>query len=72
MKEGKTKRLEDYLNSNVPEILYHYTDLNGFKGIIDSAQIWFSNLYFLNDRSEYNLGFELLIKSLDNYGFRAK
>lgn len=67
MEESTAERLENYLNSDFPETLYHYTDLNGFKGIIESSQIWFSNLYFLNDRSEYNLGFELIIKSLENY-----
>jgi hypothetical protein len=67
MEETETHRLENYLNSDFPQTLYHYTNLDGFKGIIETSQIWFSNLYFLNDRSEYNLGFELIIKSLENY-----
>jgi hypothetical protein len=35
-----------------PDSLTHYTDLRGMMGIIESKQIWASNVSFLNDRRE--------------------
>ncbi len=67
MEKSKIEDLEDYLNVNFPETLYHYTNLNGLQGIIQSSEIWFSNLYFLNDSSEYQLGLNLIIKQLETY-----
>jgi len=34
------------------KFLYHYTSLNGFKGIIDTKKIWASNILYLNDTEE--------------------
>ena len=41
------------------ELLYHYTDLKGFLGIIESRKLWASNISFLNDYSEFEFGVEL-------------
>src|SRR5262245_33669273 len=38
------------------EPLYHYTDANGLKGIIESQQIWFTSHRYLNDPSEIIFG----------------
>jgi hypothetical protein len=35
-----------------PRILYHYTSMAGFQGIVESGTVWVSDLSFLNDRSE--------------------
>jgi len=32
--------------------LYHYTDANGLKGIIENDEIWFTDYRYLNDPSE--------------------
>jgi Protein of unknown function (DUF2971) len=32
--------------------LYHYTDMNGFAGILSSKQIWFTDYRHLNDQTE--------------------
>lgn len=48
--------------------LFHYTDLNGLKGILESQSLWATNLYFLNDKNEAIHGFscfENTIKYLD-------
>ncbi|MCA5005796.1 DUF2971 domain-containing protein [Sphingobacterium bovistauri] len=63
----KTLDLSNYLNSDIPENLYHYTTIQGFQGIIESSEIWMSNLFYLNDKSEYKLGVELLKKHLNIY-----
>ena len=39
-----------------PEILYHYTDESGFKGILTSGQLWLTDILTLNDPSELTHG----------------
>jgi hypothetical protein len=41
---------------DLPSRLTHYTTLDGLKGIIDSGEIWLSNVSFLNDRRELLYG----------------
>lgn len=38
--------------------IYHYTDLNGLKGIIESNSLWATNFRFLNDAAELDHGTE--------------
>ncbi|WP_165368508.1 DUF2971 domain-containing protein [Serinicoccus sediminis] len=38
--------------ANYPDLLYHYTSLDGLEGIITSSSIWASDPRFLNDSSE--------------------
>jgi hypothetical protein len=33
-------------------LLYHYTDLRGLLGILESGSIWATHIRFLNDLSE--------------------
>lgn len=44
--------------------IYHYTDLNGLKGIIENNSLWATNLYFLNDSQELLHGMECIKESL--------
>jgi hypothetical protein len=39
--------------------LYHYTDLPGFKGIIDAGDLWLTHLRFSNDHEELTYGREV-------------
>lgn len=39
--------------SSVPDVVYHYTSMNGLLGIIEGC-IWATNILYLNDISEYN------------------
>jgi hypothetical protein len=59
--------LKDFIESDLPENLYHYTNLNGLQGILSNSEIWLSNLYFLNDKSEYELGLKIVVEQLENY-----
>lgn len=36
------------------ETIYHYTNLNAFKSIIENGEMWFTRVDCLNDFSEYN------------------
>jgi hypothetical protein len=35
------------------QLLYHYTDVQGFKGIVDSRELWATHIQYLNDTQEY-------------------
>jgi len=37
--------------SSVPDVVYHYTSMNGLLGIIE-GYIWATNILYLNDISE--------------------
>ena len=36
--------------------VYHYTNAGGFKGIIESQEIWATSIYYLNDWTEFDHG----------------
>lgn len=50
-----------------PTKLYHYTDLASFIGIVSNNEFWLSNLYFQNDKHEYQLGLNLFRDSLKTF-----
>ena len=47
--------------------LYHYTDSTAFHSILKNRTIWLTNYRYLNDPSERNYGYDLIIEYLDNY-----
>lgn len=42
------------ITSPIPEILWHYTDLEGFRGIVNSKHIYATNVRYLNDKEEFD------------------
>jgi len=52
--DAELKAREAANSISVP--LYHYTDAEGIKGIIESQQIWFTHYRHLNDPSELHFG----------------
>ncbi len=51
----------------MPERLYHYTDIHGLMGILESNSLWASAAYYLNDSSEIEYGCSLLLKELPHW-----
>lgn len=49
-----------------PKELYHYTSPKALKGILKSNNLWFSNIYFLNDKSEMKYTYMLILELLEN------
>ncbi len=45
--------LSEKYGLRVSENFYHYTDINGFIGIIGRCEFWLSHLRYMNDTSEY-------------------
>lgn len=50
------------------KILYHYTSLEGFLGIIETKSIWATNILYLNDASEMNYSKDLIKKEIHQSG----
>jgi hypothetical protein len=48
----------------IPDQLYHYTNVEGLKGILDSGQIWATQTGYLNDSKEFSYGRELALDVL--------
>lgn len=61
------EELNEFLEGKLPNKLFHYTNLNGLIGILDSSEIWLSNMYFLNDKNEFELGLKFVIEQLESY-----
>jgi hypothetical protein len=51
---------------SLPNILYHYTSQAGLLGIIQTREIWATNLLFLNDSMELNYALQILHKEIKN------
>ncbi len=49
---------------NPDKLLYHYTSQAGLLGIIQSRQLWATNLLFLNDSTELNYALKLIQKNI--------
>jgi hypothetical protein len=50
-----------------PDIIYHYTDVNGLHGILQSGRLWASAAYYLNDSSEIEYGCQLGRRALGEW-----
>lgn len=48
----------------IPMKIYHYTDLNGLKGIVENHSLWATNLKFLNDEGEMRHGLDTFSSAL--------
>jgi hypothetical protein len=46
-------------NSDLPEILYHYTSQTGLIGMLNTKKIWASKIHYLNDSKEFALALDL-------------
>jgi hypothetical protein len=63
--ESQVAEFEASLTSQrVPARLHHYTSLKSLIGIVDQKEIWFTNIEYLNDISEFREGKELFLQTL--------
>src|SRR5208282_3656026 len=51
-----SKFIEGMNNSELPPIVYHYTEDKGLRGILDSGVLWFTAVANLNDPTEMQHG----------------
>lgn len=52
-------------SEDIPQTLYHYTDMSGLLGILNSQVIWNTNVYHLNDPSEWQHGLKMAREAID-------
>lgn len=55
-------------SSTVPEFIYHYTDDKGLKGILESGNLWLTDIFGLNDPSELKHGAKTSSDAIRTYG----
>lgn len=51
-------KLVNKIEDRITGTLWHYTTAEGFKGIIESNEIWMTNALFVNDKTELRASFE--------------
>lgn len=49
------------------DLLYHYTNADGLKGIVENNELWATSAYFLNDSAEIYYGCDLLKYVIDDW-----
>ncbi len=52
------------VNRKAPSKLNHYTNLDSLIGIISNNELWLSNLFFQNDKNEYEVGMYIFRQEL--------
>jgi hypothetical protein len=55
-----------------PDLLYHYTSAEGLFGIVQSREIWATNVLYLNDASELSHAVEILADELHSAPLRLR
>lgn len=50
----------------MPRYLYHYTNFDGLKGILDTKELWLTDRKCLNDMSEFVYSKDLMIKIISD------
>jgi hypothetical protein len=51
--------LQQHLNTQLPDHLWHYTSTAGLIGIVKSKKVWASQILMMNDAMEYKEGLEM-------------
>lgn len=44
------------MRDDLPDTLYHYTDIHALQGIVEKSEFWATESFFLNDTTELTLG----------------
>jgi len=57
-------------SKKAPAALYHYTSLDGLRGILDNTSFWASRIEYLNDKLEMKHGATILERCLNEYNGR--
>jgi hypothetical protein len=57
--------------SHIP-MLSHYTNIDAFRSILASRELWFSSIRDMNDTSEAVEGMDLCCEAIDHHGLRCR
>lgn len=50
----------------IPESLYHYTDMGSLNSIISNKELWFSDIRYLNDANELTYSYDIMKRVFDS------
>lgn len=64
MPESMTSQASD-IAIDLPNCVYHYTDIHGFCGIIRTSSVWLTDAFSTNDYSEIRIGIDLTSDMID-------
>ncbi|HEV2095936.1 MAG TPA: DUF2971 domain-containing protein, partial [Chthoniobacterales bacterium] len=56
-------RLEEFAMPD-KDVVYHYTDQNGIKGILETQELWCTHIAYMNDASEHGFAEKLMLDAL--------
>ena len=56
-------RRQGLADTSLPDLIYHYTSVEGFFGIVQSGQLWLSDYSYLNDTRELSHGADLVAEA---------
>jgi hypothetical protein len=59
---GMTQRSIGQTVNELPEVLSHYTSMDGLRGIVTDKKIWASHVRYLNDRTEQEHIWSLILE----------
>jgi len=59
------EKIEQALTERPPRLLYHYTDVDGFMGIVRTKMMQATVIYCLNDMEEFTRTFQMLIDQIN-------
>ena len=58
-------RLSPILKQQTSGDIYHYSDISGIKGIIETKELWATSAFYLNDKNEIYHSFNLIRERLE-------
>jgi hypothetical protein len=58
--------LESLESQEPPDLIYHYTNDVGLRGILETGQLWLTDIFNLNDPSELSHGFSHAVNILNS------
>lgn len=64
------ERYKNIINRELPSKLYHYTNNASALNILNSKEIWATNIHYLNDSTEYKHAIGLLRNEIDRRLFK--
>lgn len=70
LKEEELRRFYEilpHMDDHEINVLYHYTNINGLKGILEHKKFWVSHAHFLNDKTEINYTLDLSNKVFEEF-----
>lgn len=67
LRVGHLEAIERQAAGPTPELLHHYTTAGGMIGIVQTGELWATNVLYLNDKTELTNAAEFFKRELDEH-----